>query len=367
MIDRRLVQHFDWVLLVGLVLLIMVGLTTLYSATSVGKVGVVSNIFYKQLSWYGVGWIVLIVVLFFDYRKSESYAYWLYVGIVLMLVGVLIAGRHVAGARRWLGLGPIAFQPSEMMKIVIILALSKFYSKRVSIHGLGIRDIWPAILMTAIPFGLILKQPDLGTGLILVLIASSMTLLARVKKGVLLALCLTGLVVLPAGWLVLKEYQRQRIVTFLSPERDPLGAGYHIIQSKIAVGSGQLVGKGFMKGTQNVLSFLPEQHTDFIFSVLAEDWGLIGSFIVLLLFLSVIVWSLNIGHQCRDAYGIFVIYGISSLFFWEVSINVAMVMGMVPVVGIPLPFVSYGGTAVLVMMTSMGLLMNISMRRFLFE
>jgi rod shape determining protein RodA len=367
MIDRRLVQHFDWVLLVGLVLLIIVGLTTLYSATSGGRVGGVSNIFYKQLSWYGIGWGVLIVVLFFDYRKSETYAYWLYAGVLIMLVGVLLAGRHVAGAKRWLGFGAIAFQPSEIMKIVIILVLSKFYSKRVSIHGLGIQDIWPAILMTAIPFGLILKQPDLGTGLILVLIAGSMTLLARVKKGVLLALSLTALVVPPAGWHFLKEYQRQRIVTFLSPERDPLGAGYHIIQSKIAVGSGQLFGKGFMKGTQSVLSFLPEQHTDFIFSVLAEDWGLIGSFIVLLLFMSVIVWSLNIGHHCRDAYGIFVVYGISSLFFWEVTINVAMVMGMVPVVGIPLPFVSYGGTAVLVMMASMGLLMNISMRRFLFE
>ncbi len=367
MIDRRLVQHFDWTLLLVVLLLALVGLTTLYSAVSMGKAGSVQTIFYRQLSWYGIGLCLMFGILLIDYRKADSFTYWIYGIVVLLLIAVLVVGKHVAGARRWLSIGPVAFQPSELMKLVMILTLAKFYAKRVTTEGLSMVDLFPVLGIMALPFLLILKQPDLGTGLVVLLITGTMTLFAGIRRRVLIILISIGILVLPFSWFVLKEYQRQRIRTFLSPETDPLGTGYHIIQSKIAVGSGQLLGKGYMKGTQNALSFLPEQHTDFIFSVLAEDWGLVGSLVLLTLFLFLIIWSLNIAHSCKDPYGIFLVYGITSLLFWEVVINVGMVLGLLPVVGIPLPFVSYGGTAVLVMMASVGILANISMRKYLFE
>jgi len=367
MIDRRLIQHFDWTLLLAVLLLMVVGLTTLYSAVSLGKPGTIQGIFYRQLSWYGIGLCLMFGILLIDYRKVDAFTYWIYGIVVLLLIAVLVVGKHVAGARRWLSIGPIAFQPSELMKLVIILTLAKYYAKRVNTDGLTLMDLFPVLGMMALPFLLILKQPDLGTGLMILLITGSMTLFAGIRKRVLILITSVGILFMPSAWFVLKEYQRQRIRTFLAPETDPLGTGYHIIQSKIAVGSGQLFGKGYMKGTQNALSFLPEQHTDFIFSVLAEDWGLAGSLLLLMLFLFLIIWCLNIAHSCKDPYGIFLVYGITSLFFWEVVINIAMVLGLLPVVGIPLPFVSYGGTAVLVMMVSVGILANISMRKYLFE
>jgi rod shape determining protein RodA len=189
----------------------------------------------------------------------------------------------------------------------------------------------------------------------------------KIEKRAMIAIVSFGTVAIPMVWLLLKGYQKQRILTFLEPDRDPLGAGYHIIQSKIAIGAGMLSGKGFLKGTQNALSFLPEHQTDFIFSVLAEDWGFIGSAVVLFIFLMLIVWGLNISHGCRDSFGALLAIGITAMIGWEVFINIGMVMGLMPVVGIPLPFISYGGSAILSMMMCIGILMNISMRKYLIE
>jgi rod shape determining protein RodA len=203
--------------------------------------------------------------------------------------------------------------------------------------------------------------------MLLALIAGAMTLFIKIERRSLIALVSSGLLAVPAVWFVLKGYQKQRILTFLDPERDPLGAGYHIIQSKIAIGSGMLVGKGFLKGTQNALSFLPEQHTDFIFSVLAEEMGFLGGAGLLILFLVFMLWGLNIAHNCRDPFGTLVTIGLISMISWQVVINIGMVMGLMPVVGVTLPFISYGGSSVLTVMAAVGLMLNISMRRFLRE
>jgi rod shape determining protein RodA len=230
-----------------------------------------------------------------------------------------------------------------------------------------LRDLVIPMLLIGIPFALIVKQPDLGTAMMILLIAATLTVFIKIEKRAMIAIISFGTVAIPMIWFFLKGYQKQRILTFLEPDRDPLGAGYHIIQSKIAIGSGMLSGKEFLKGTQNALSFLQEHHTDFIFSVLAEDWGFIGSALVLFLFLMLVVWGLNIAHDCRDPFGALLAIGITALIGWEVFINIGMVMGLMPVVGIPLPFISYGGSAILSIMLCMGILMNISMRKYLVE
>ena len=225
----------------------------------------------------------------------------------------------------------------------------------------------PAIL-TAIPFVLILRQPDLGTAGLVVLIAASMTLFVKIERRTLLFMIGSALVmILPVWSFVLKDYQKQRILTLFNPEGDPLGTGYHIIQSKIAIGSGFLTGKGFLQGTQNALSFLPEQHTDFIFSVLAEEWGFLGAALLILTFVVFLFWALNIAFGCREPFGTILAVGITAMIAWQALINIGMVMGLMPVVGVPLPFISYGGSSLLTTLICVGILMNISMRRFMFE
>jgi len=242
--------------------------------------------------------------------------------------------------------------------------LARYYGRQAGTDGLGLKKLLVPILFTATPFVLILVQPDLGTAMLLALIATVMTLFIKVERKTLYLLSGVSVVMAAAGWLfLLKGYQKQRILTFLNPDRDPLGAGYHIIQSKIAIGSGMVFGKGFMEGTQNALAFLPEQHTDFILSVLAEEWGLVGVSVVLFLYLLIIIWGISIGYQCKDNFGIILAVGVTALIFWQVVVNVGMVMGLLPVVGVPLPLISYGGSSVVTFMLGIGLLLNISMRR----
>ncbi|HSO67565.1 MAG TPA: rod shape-determining protein RodA, partial [Desulfatirhabdiaceae bacterium] len=332
MFDRRLIQYFDWGLAAITIALIISGLSTVYSATRADQLNPQNLIFFRQMIWYGVGFGVMIICFLFSYRRLDQYAYGCYWTCILLLIAVLFFGKYVAGSRRWLTLGPISIQPSELMKLGIIILLSRYYSRIASIDGLILRDLLIPSLMVAAPCLMIISQPDLGTAIMILLIAGSMTLFAGIEKKTFLCLMFSATAAFPIVWHFLKGYQKQRILTFLTPDRDPLGAGYHIIQSKIAIGSGQLFGKGFMKGTQNALSFLPEQHTDFIFSVLAEDWGFLGSVGVLLLLLLIVVWGLNIAHGCREPFGLLMAFGISTLIFWEVVINIGMVMGLLPVV-----------------------------------
>jgi rod shape determining protein RodA len=276
-------------------------------------------------------------------------------------------GKYVGGSKRWLSIGPMSLQPSELVKLSVVIILAQYYSKNTSPKGMTLRELLKPGILVLIPFALIVKQPDLGTALLIVFIAASITIFVKIELRTLIYLISTCTMMGPLIWFFLKGYQKQRILTFLNPERDPLGAGYHIIQSKIAIGSGMLSGKGYMKGTQNALSFLPEQHTDFIFSVLAEEWGFLGSFFVLFLFFMMIIWGLNIAYKCHDNFGVIIAVGITTMLFWQVLINIGMVMGLLPVVGVPLPLVSYGGSSMITIMASIGLLMNVSMRKFMFE
>lgn len=367
MFDRRLVQYFDWGLLGLTLVLAVLGILTLFSAVTTAIEAPQRILYIKQMIWMVAGMTAMVVCFLFNYKALDRYAFFIYGVCILMLIAVLFYGKYVGGSRRWLSLGPVSVQPSEMVKIALIIVLARYYSRNVSPRGFSLRQLFTPMVLTLIPFALIVRQPDLGTAMLLLLIAGSMTLFVKIERRSLIYLVAAGTVTVPLIWFFLKGYQKQRILTFLDPDRDPLGTGYHIIQSKIAIGSGMISGKGFLKGTQNALAFLPEQHTDFIFSVLAEEWGFIGSGVVLCLFLLIIIWGLNIALGSRDPFGIILAAGVTAMIFWQVFINIGMVMGLMPVVGVPLPFISYGGSAVVTVMISIGILLNISMRRFMVE
>ena len=367
MFDRRLAENFDWGLLGITLALSLLGLLVLYSAVTAGIPDPQKTLCVKQLIWYCAGLVAILIIIMFDYKMLDQWAYAIYAGGVVLLLCVMFFGKYVAGSRRWLALGPVSVQPSEMMKIALIIALAHYYSKNVNTRGLTLRELFVPGLLVMFPFGLIVKQPDLGTAILLALIAGVMTVFVKIERRSFICIICFFTAIIPMVWFFLKGYQKQRILTFLNPDRDPLGAGYHIIQSKIAIGSGMIWGKGFLSGTQNALSFLPEQHTDFIFSVLAEEWGFAGVMVLLLVFLLLIFWGLNVAVRCRDPFGIILSVGITAMIFWQVFVNLCMVMGLMPVVGVPLPFISYGGSSVMTMMICVGILMNVSMRRFMFE
>lgn len=364
MFDRRLVQYFDWGVLWLILLVGFFGLATLYSAVTAGASTIQKVLYFKQLIWFCAGLFVMILSFLVNYKVLERCAHIFYAICIILLICVLAFGQYGGGSRRWLKFAGISVQPSEMVKVAIIIILARYYSKFASTRGFTLREIFTPFVLVLIPFVLIVKQPDLGTAMLLVIIAGSMTFYVKIERRSLIAMILSCCVFVPLIWFFLKGYQKQRILTFLNPDRDPLGAGYHIIQSKIAIGSGMLKGKGFLKGTQNAFSFLPEQHTDFIFSVLAEEWGFFGSAVLLFIFLMLIVWGLNVAYGCRDSFGTILAVGLTAMIFWEVFINIGMVIGLVPVVGVPLPFISYGGSSMLTVMLCVGILLNISMRRF---
>ncbi|MBU0995704.1 MAG: rod shape-determining protein RodA [Proteobacteria bacterium] len=367
MFDRRLIEYFDWVLLGVTLLLGLMGMGILYSAVAAGEIIPNRVLFIKQLIWFGAGLVLMFFSFLINYKNLDRWGIWLYIASIALLASVLVFGKLVGGSQRWLVLGPVTMQPSEIAKLAVIIFLAKYYAKYSNINGMSLRELIKPFLIVLIPFMLIVKQPDLGTAMLIVLIAASMTIFVRIERRTLISIMSVCIVTIPLIWFLLKGYQKQRILTFLNPDRDPLGAGYHIIQSKIAIGSGMITGKGFLKGTQNVLSFLPEQHTDFILSVLAEEWGFVGTGLIVLIYLLLIVWGLNIAHGCREPFGVILSVGITSMLFWQVFINIAMVMGLMPVVGVPLPLISYGGSSVITTIISIGILININMRRFMVD
>jgi len=367
MFDRRLAQNFDWIMLGLTLILCMIGLTALFSAVTAGIPSPQQLLYYKQMIWFCAGIVVMTICFLINYKMLERWAHAIYAGAVFLLICVMWFGRIIGGSKRWLVLGPVSLQPSELAKIAVIIVLARYYSKIVNTRGLTIRELVHPMILTAIPFFLIVRQPDLGTAMLLALIAVSMTVFVKIERRSFIVILISCVVTIPMVWFFLKGYQKQRILTFLDPDRDPLGAGYHVIQSKIAIGSGMLTGKGFLQGTQNALSFLPEQHTDFVFSVLSEEWGFIGSTGLLLVFLLFLVWGLTIAQRCRDPFGIILSVGVTAMIFWQVFINIGMVMGLMPVVGVPLPFISYGGSSALSMMICVGILLSVSMRRFMVQ
>ncbi|MEW5725182.1 MAG: rod shape-determining protein RodA [Thermodesulfobacteriota bacterium] len=366
MFDRRLLENFDWVLLCLVLALCALGVVNLVSA-SVGLTAKGTPLFLKQIYWILIGLGVMVFLLFFDYHYLRNPAYVIYGLSVLLLALVQIVGRKSLGAQRWVDLGFVSFQPSELIKVAVVVALASYFSRREYPDGLGFKELAGPGLLVGLPFVLILRQPDLGTALHLAFACLSVLLFLKVRGRVLVVLALGLALSLPVAWNKLETYQRARIETFLNPYQDPLGKGYHIIQSNIAVGSGQFWGKGWMKGTQSQLAFLPEQHTDFAFSVFAEEWGFMGSVVVVALFFFLVLAGLQIARRSQDRFGALLALGLVAVIFWQVIINLSMVTGMMPVVGLPLPFISYGGTSLLTMMICVGLLLNISMRRFLFQ
>lgn len=364
MFDRRLVVNFDWVLLLTVLSLAGIGIANLYSATASWNAA--APIYLKQSLWLGGGVMIALTICLFDYRHLEHFAIHSYVISVGLLVFVMVMGKTSMGATRWINLGFFNLQPSEVIKIATILILARIFAQTVTPFGYSLAELWlPAVLML-IPAVLILKQPDLGTTIMVLSIAGTMLLFAGVKRGTMVFLAFCGVLAVVGGWFGLRDYQRARIMTFLNPEADPLGSGYHIIQSKIAVGSGGFWGKGYLQGTQSQLSFLPERHTDFAFSVFAEEWGFSGCLFLLLLYLFLVVWGLYVARRASDRFGMFLAIGVTAMIFWHIIVNLGMVIGLLPVVGVPLPLFSYGGTSMVTTMIGIGLLMNVSMRRFMF-
>jgi rod shape determining protein RodA len=356
---REKLWQVSWSFVLLVTLTCSIGFLTLYSAAN----GNIDPWALRQMMRFAVGMVVMLSVAMVDIRAWMRWSYILYVVALVLLIAVEIRGSVGMGAQRWIDLGFIQLQPSEIMKITMVLALARYF------HGATYQDVGrpvflvPPLIMVLAPVGFVLKQPDLGTAMMLTLASGAMFFLAGVrlwKFGIIIG---AGAGAVPVAWKFMREYQRQRIITFLNPENDPLGAGYHILQSKIALGSGGLFGKGFMLGTQSHLNFLPEKQTDFIFTMLAEEWGLVGGCILIGLYTLILIYGYAMSLRSRSQYGRLVGLGLTTTFFLYVFINTAMVMGLVPVVGVPLPLISYGGTAMLTLLFGFGLIMSVYIHR----
>jgi len=360
--DRHFWENFDWWLLLSVLLIMAIGFINLNSASLAAGY----PFQWKQLVWYGGGLVLALGSLKFDYRALCPYAWHIYFVIVAMLVLVLFIGKTVGGSQRWIPLGFFNLQPSELAKIGIVIVMSSWLASDDKLEY-GFIDVAKLLFLTFIPAYLIYKQPDLGTAVLVCLLSCCLIFMAGVRWIVVLTLLGVGAASMPLAWNLLKPYQKARILAFLNPEKDPQGSGYHLLQSKIAVGSGGLFGKGYLQGTQAHLNFLPEVHTDFAFSIWAEEWGFIGSVVLILLYGLMIQRGLHIAYTSRERFGSLLAFGITAMLFLQIVINLFMVLGMLPVVGIPLPLISYGGSSVIVTMLGIGLLLNIRLRRFLFQ
>lgn len=366
MFDRRLISNFDWTLFVLCLTVSLLGIANLYSAGSFSSSQGSTPHYLKQLYWLAIGLLFLSAVIVIDYQLMAKYAYLLHgLSLVLLLVA-LVWGGATAGTHRWLRLGGLSLQPSEFAKITLILLLSHHFSGAGLSTPYKIQDFFLPALVTLVTFILIFLEPDLGTAALIVLVFVSFAFFLHFSLGRTLLFLLSGLALLPVAWFFLEDYQKRRVSAFLSPAQYSLQAGYQAIQSKIAVGSGMVFGKGFLGGTQSQLRFLPEQHTDFVFSVLAEEWGFVGSLLVILLLFLIISKGLKTASLSKDRLGSFISVGLVLILFWQMFINLGMVVGMLPVVGIPLPFLSYGGSSLVSAWLIIGILLNIKMRKFMF-
>lgn len=349
-----------WVIL-AILLISVIGLVMVHSATYNDPS--TALFVWKQLLWVilGLSWMALVTG--YDYHDWLNYSWWLYGFNIVLLLVVLLVGKSAGGAARWIGVGPFQFQPSELSKIILILALSRY------INDFGDqmndwRKVLGAYLLIGIPMLMIMKQPDLGTSLTLVPVLFAILFIAGTPVKYLAYPVIAGVILSPIAFSFLKTYQKNRLLIFINPQSDPLGAGYNVIQSIIAVGSGGFLGKGWLKGTQTQLDFLPANHTDFAFSTFAEQFGFIGCILVLVLFGFMLVRMLGWTRYAKDTQGILLIVGVVTLLLGHVLINIGMTIGIMPVTGLPLPMVSYGGSSYLTFMTALGLAINVHQRRY---
>lgn len=353
------IWQLNWGMMLLICLIAAIGLGMLYSAAN-GNFDPWAS---KQAIRFGVGFVVMLVVALVDVRIWFRFSYLFYIGALLLLVGVEVMGSIGMGAQRWIDLKFIQLQPSELMKVAIIFALARYF------HGVSQEDIgrvtflFIPLVMVLAPSVLVLRQPDLGTTGMLVMASGAVFFCAGVRLWKFAVVLAAGLAAIPIGWQFLHSYQKNRVLIFLNPEQDPLGTGYHIHQSKIAFGSGGVFGKGFLQGSQSHLNFLPEKQTDFIFTMLAEEFGMVGGLVLLGLYILLMVYGLAISLRSRNQFGRLLAIGLTFNLFLYVFINIAMIMGLVPVVGVPLPLISYGGTVMLTVMMGLGLVMSVWLHR----
>ncbi|MCX5725893.1 MAG: rod shape-determining protein RodA [Candidatus Saganbacteria bacterium] len=408
MINFRMLKYSDYMLWIALALSLFIGALLIYSSTasSQERIGTDTFFFLKKhlfsLIFAGIG---LAIAMYFDYDHLKQIAIPLYIIILIFLAITLFSGTASGGAQRWISLGPLSFQPSEIAKLMMIVALAAFLEKRKDKLN-DLLQLLPTFVLTAIPFAFIFKQPDLGTSLVLIAICFGMLAFAGGRPELLcfilspilgifffqniflfiFYLIVIGIImyalklkildnililganigigyIIPHIWATLREYQKMRLLTFLNPAMDPRGAGYHTLQAKIAVGGGGLFGKGLLHGTQTQLQFIPKQHTDFIFSVVGEELGFLGATLVLILFGIIIFRSIKIAMEARNPFGSLLAGGIAIMLTFHLMVNAGMTIGLLPVVGIPLPFFSFGGTSLLINLIAVGILQNIYMRR----
>jgi len=361
--DRRLFLNFDFFLFFAVLLLCSLGCLNLKSICSVSSDS--ANIYYlKQIKWISLGFLFLLALININYIKITRFSYFFHLISLFLLLFVCFFGTAKYGSQRWISLGGFNLQPSELAKLTFILILARFFSEITPTKTQNFKDLLvPFVLLffTIVP---IYIQPDLGTSGMIIIIFFSVLLFVNINKKTIRFFVSFLVLCFPCLWFFLKDYQKERVKFFLNPELDPLNAGYQLIQSKIAIGSGGFWGKGFMQGTQSHLRFLPEQHTDFVFSVWAEEWGFIGCFFLLLIVFIIIYRGLRIAYACKNPCGTFLALGITVYFFWQVIINIFMTLGLFPVVGVPFPFFSYGGSAMITNFICVALLLNISMRKF---
>ncbi len=367
--QKSILSSLDWGLIIFPTILCLIGLLVLYSAGYNPETSE-SQAFKLQGIYFGISFFVFIFTAFLNPKFLKRISPLVYfIGIGLLLFLLIKGGIMAGGARRWLSLGPVRMQPSEVMKIGAIMMLARvFASDSAPKDGYNLKNLlYPALIMF-VPAALIMKQPDLGTALCLLAIGATMIFVAGLRFSSIFKILVTLiLLAVPVYEFGLKEYQKQRVITFLSPEKDPLGRGYHSLQSKIAVGSGAVFGKGFRKGTQTQLRFLPEQTTDFVFSVLAEEWGFLGSLTVIGIYCLLIMQLLNLASKMQDPFSMYLTIGTAALIFWHTFINIGMVIGILPVVGITLAILSYGGSSLLTTMCLLGMVAGLSARRYMFS
>jgi rod shape determining protein RodA len=373
MLERRLLNNVPWGMVALIIAIALMGLAAVYSATYTASGP--SSLFTKQIIWICLGIMVMFAALVPDYHTVGRYAYLLYALSIFFLVLVALVGRTGMGAQRWLPLGPFAFQPSELAKLSLVLALARYFAEDPRRGGYELRDLLVPGAMVLVPLLLVMKQPDLGTALMLLFTTLIVVVLAGIKLRsvmIIVVLCAVAasavFLVTPVRdkiWKSLKPYQQKRITAFLDPSSDPLGSGYHATQAKIAVGSGQTTGKGFRRGTQSQMAFLPERHTDFIFAVIAEERGFLGASFLIILYVVLLLVGIDAAMSSKDKMGALMAGGIVAMLSLYVFINIGMAAGILPVVGVPLPLVSYGGTSIITTFLAIGLLLNIRSRRFM--
>jgi rod shape determining protein RodA len=364
-IDRRSIQNFDWMIFALAALLVAIGFLNLLSSTHGGVGEGLAVEVRRQLLSLGVGVVALVLVVVIDYRHYERLALPVYAGSLALLGVTLVIAPITRGSQSWLLEGRL--QPAELAKLGMLLMLSRYFHRNPPGEIQSLRDLVRPGLIIAVPVGMVVLQRDMGVALLTLLIGSSYMLLVRIPGRAWLGVFALGLLALASAWFfVLAPYQRDRILDVVDPSRDPLASGYQVNQSRIAVGSGGLLGKGYRKGTQTQLRFLPTQHTDFAFSVWAEEWGFAGSLFLLGAYTTLLMWGLLIARNAKDGFGAMLAFGTVGMLFWPAVLNVGMVLGLAPVIGVPLPFISYGGSALVAHLLAIGLLLNVSLRRWVF-